>query len=169
MAQAEALEDRSLCLERALDRLCHCDQSLLRTLAHLERGIARRIIEHWQERVTDSLRTLRSRAQLEVRLVTRHVILADQITLALEISNIGYGPATAVAVDLLPSQACYVVDGSRRIDLLWPGQSVTVKFIVELMTSTTIQPCFRICFDDATQADTVRTFMPMVTLMAIPI
>jgi hypothetical protein len=167
-ARVEHADDQMAYLEQALDRLRQCDLSLVAGLAPLERTVARQIVDRWQARITAGLRALQGQARLELRLITHQLIPTDHARIALELTNTGYGPASQVTLDLLPDQGYQILHGQVGVERVEPGQRVAVQFVVEPAARAVLRPHIQLCFDDATQAGNTRTFVPAVTLLAVP-
>ena len=168
VARVELADDQRTYLEQALDRLHQVDLGLVAGLAPLERNIARPIIDRWQTHISACLRTLQGQARLELRLITHHLIPTDHTRIALELTNSGHGPASQVALNLLPDRGYQILHGQVCVERVEPGQRVAVQFVVEPVARTILHPYIQLCFDDATQSGNTRTFVPAVTLLAVP-
>lgn len=124
--------DKLAYLASAVERLRRADSAARARLRGADRSLVRRVIESWLAVVTGAMGELQTRAQLVCQLLTRHTWVGDVISLALGVRNDGRGAALGVRVTLTPAPEYTVLDGTRDIGKLSPGEEEQVDMRVHL-------------------------------------
>ena len=166
--RVETSEDKLFYLARAIEQLgryCHQGSP---GLALPERLILQSIIDHWTILATEGLQVLQGRAQLEFTLITRQLIAAEQVVLALELTNLGRSPALNIAIELLPGEGYEPIEKRVTIDRLPAGSSTQKQFAVQPTKDDTFTPYFRLSYDDRERSGKRQTVNAPVRLLAVP-
>lgn len=161
-------EDKSFYLAQAIENLAGYNRQLAISLSLPERLILQQVIEHWTRLVTEELQALQGRAQLEVTVITRQVVAAERMALALKLTNLGRSPASNVVVELQPEQGYEVIEGRASIDQIRPGHQVQMQFTVQPRATEQFQPIFEVRYDDRERPSKTQTVATTVYLLLVP-
>jgi hypothetical protein len=160
-------EDQLFYLAQAVECLGQCHRQRPSDLALPEQLIVQRIVERWTSAATEELQALHGRAQLEIKFITRQVVAADQVTLALEFTNLGRGPATNIVIELMPGEGYRVIEGQATIEQLLRSQPIQRQFVVQPTAKVSFQPYFRVSYDDRERSGKIQTFSTAVDLLPV--
>ncbi len=164
----DSTEDRRDYLARALESLSHADLFAY-GLGAAERPIARRIIVSWMALVTLSLSDLQTRAQISCRLLSRHSWKEGVVPVALQLQNAGRGMALNLRISLAQSSDYSLIDESKVVERLAPGEETQVEFRVQPQLSPKrdqFRAPFVITFDDPRGPNHTERFADIVHLLA---
>ncbi|MCB9101046.1 MAG: AAA family ATPase [Anaerolineales bacterium] len=167
--QVETSDDKLFYLARAIEQLGRCHWQVSPQLKLPERLIKQQIVDHWTTLATEAVQTIQGRAELVVNLMTRRVIAADPVTLALEVSNVGRSSASNLVIELLPGSAYDVLDGQAKIEQLAVGRTSQAQFIIRPNGEDVLQPQFQIAYDDRAGAGHIQTVTGSVQLQSAEI
>jgi hypothetical protein len=162
---------RRACLSLALDMLEGHSKTVQDTdvLRDSERLIFTEILSVWRMAITNTLEELaHGPADLHVRLRSQQVLLLDEITVGLELQNIGPGDASDVVVQLEPSPDYEMLVGAVIVDKLGAGKSVTPDLILRAKARDALRLQFRITYNDPERVGKVMQFADLVYLRASP-
>ena len=165
--RVDTTQDRRSYLVSAVERLAHAGRAA-QALRAADLPIAGRILENWLAIVSGSMSDLQTRAQISVRLLTRHTWEQDVITLALRVRNEGQGTALNVRLKLVESADYDLLDQGSMIERLATGQEDQVELRVrprgrpeqvQLRARVVVQ------YDDPRGPDQVEHFADVVQLL----
>lgn len=156
------------CLQQARAQLELLEGRLPDALTLVARQIARSIASHWLARIDQHLQDIQGRAQLALRLITGSVVAAPEITLALELTNHGYGPARAVALRLLPEDGIIVQDPEQQIAELPAGETRLITFVLRPDGGAALRPILRLTYADAAGDRAPQTQTLAVAVLTSP-
>ena len=125
--RVDAARDKLAYLGAAVDRLKRLDEAARGTLGSADRPIVSSIAAQWMDILRGAMGELQSRAQIVCELLTRHLWKADDLTIALSLRNTGRGSAQNLAVRLMPSVDYKILDETRMVGVLGPGEDTEVE------------------------------------------
>jgi len=166
--RVDTREDKLFYLAQAIECLGHGNRQFPPELALPERLIMQRIVERWRTLATEELQALHGRAQLEIKFITRQVVTAGRVILARELTKLGRGPAANMAIELLPGEGYRVIEGQATIEQLLTNQPIQRQFVIQPSAKETIQPYFRVSYDDRERPGKIQTFSTPVRLLPVP-
>ena len=167
-AHVSAAEDQITYLLKAIGQLDNYSDEVLATIEPPDRFIMQQVVAHWHRLATQALSAIRNQASIEAKLVTERVVAQNQVTLSLEISNSGRGPATDLVVEIQIDDKSDFEQTKITISQLLPGQVTQCTFCIEPMNDTHCSVTFRIEFDDQSQTKRSQLLHSVVYLMPIP-
>ena len=137
-------------------------------LASAERILAERITENWRTCIAEEWRHAQGMAKLETELVTKQAIAADDVTLLMNVTNLGLGTASKVSVELMPADKCEIAEGRKAVNEVAPGESVRLQFVVRPKEANHLTLSFRIQYDDRWRAGQSEVVSAVVHLISVP-
>jgi hypothetical protein len=164
-----APDNQLLYLGEAIERLEAWRQAILPGLVGPERLLAQRMGEHLLALVAEELSVLRISAQLRTKLKTSRVLHGERVALVLVLTNLGRGAATDLQVALLPDAGYEGLGGAKWIGRLSPEQQVELDFTVRPLARDTLQPRFRIGYNDQRRTGRTQIVETTVQLLHIPV
>jgi len=153
-AQAEQLA----CLERAAELAFEAERLLPADVDDLSRRLVLQTVGHWRALIGAAITQLRGRAEIELRLISGHVIAAPQVLVGVELRNRGLGPAVGVRVALRPDPSFVAMAGPPPLDLA-PGARVVIHFeLAPAVVVDTLHLELRLGYDEAGGAPQTLSF-----------
>lgn len=123
LERAESSGDRILRLAEAAADLGQLDRDTTSMPGGLEPRVATAVINHWLRLVTEALGQMRGRAEIDLGLYTRQLVLRERATLGITLSNTGRSPATDVTVELTSCDGLLPSAPPAMVSVLAPGGS----------------------------------------------
>jgi hypothetical protein len=150
-------------LSEAFEQLYQFGDIVNPTLVKPERGLFQAIIMRWQGIIETELTILRGSPWFELRLVTRQVIYASEITIVVELANSGPGQAGTILLELMPIDDCTITRGRIPIDRLEPYETHTLSFAIHPRHTTQLPLRFKLSYFHSNQRNsggtqTIRDF-----------
>jgi hypothetical protein len=149
LARQTTIGGRIACLQQAQEQLELLEGRLPDTLDLVARLVSRAITRHWGALVEHQTQALRGRAHLELRLITGSVVEAEEITLALELTNQGLGSARHVILGIRLEEGHVVNEPEVRLDELPAGEVRLCTFVLRPMWPSALRPTFQLTYQDA--------------------
>jgi len=167
--QVEATGDRIAYLAEALADLSKLDRDIKAEPGSLERQAMAVVIHHWLGLITETLEKLRGRAEIELSLRTRQLVLQKEIILGITLTNTGRSPATDLAVEVITGEGLVPLSEPTLIDVLSPGASRQLELALHGTGKLgSFKITFRITWDDRERAEKESLFPEQVRLMPKP-
>jgi len=163
-------------VDLAEDRLVYLTEALglLRQLQYQDRywpiqsenKLVDGIVDRWYGLVTAEIEELHGQAQIEIRLLTEHIIPGDQTVVALEVKNVGRAAAEQVAVEMKDDPTYEVQTPTHMIPYLSPGRERQLHFNIVPHVSDNFRALFTIYYDDRSGSGKRFAFADMVHLLS---
>ena len=163
-------------VDLAEDRLVYLTEALglIRQLQYQERywpiqcenKLVDGIADRWYGLVIAEIEELHGQAQIEIRLLTKHIIPGDQTVVALEIKNVGRAAAEQVAVEMKGNPTYEVQTPSQMIPYLSPGRERQLHFNIVPNVNDNFRALFSINYDDRSGSGKRFAFADMVHLLS---
>jgi putative methionine-R-sulfoxide reductase with GAF domain/AAA+ ATPase superfamily predicted ATPase len=162
------LQDKLAYLVAAVERLRHIERTARTNLGTADVGIVLRISENWQGIVARTLSELQTQARINCRLVTRHTLQNDVITLILNVRNEGRGAAINLKIKVLPGLEYTLIDETAELNQLVPAAEEQVVLYIRPHPEEN-KPQFRVRFvvlyDDPRGPNQTEHFADVVHLV----
>jgi outer membrane protein assembly factor BamB len=167
--QVDSTSDRIAYLAEALADLSKLDRDIKEEPGSLEGQAIAIVIHHWLELITETLEKLRGRAEFELKLRTRQLVLQKEVILGITLTNTGRSPATDLAVEVITGGGLEPLPEPTLIDLLSPGASRQLELTLQSIGKVgTFNITIRVTWDDRERAEKESLFPEQVRLIPKP-
>jgi len=167
--QVEATGDRIAYLAEALADLNKLERDIEAESISLERQTMIAVSHHWLELISETLERLRGRAEIDLRLRTRQLVLQKDIILGLTLANTGRSPATDLAIEVITGARIVPLAERTFIDVLSPNASRRLELALRTTSMLgSFEVTFRVTWDDREKAGKEAIFSDHVRLIPKP-
>jgi hypothetical protein len=167
--QAETSRDRITYLAEAAADLGVLERHANEGLDGLERRATVAVARHWLGLVTDTLEQLRGRAEIDMMLRTRRLVLGETVILGLTLTNKGRSPATDLAIELMSGEGLSPASEPTTVNVLPPGANTRLELAARPTgLAGSFEIALRIVWDDRERAGKEVKFTERIRLIPAP-
>ncbi len=163
--RVDLAEDRVIYLNEVLGLLIQLQHQLSIWPPQIERSLVSAIVNRWLGLVKAELEEIHGKAQLQVNLITKHLVPVESTIISLEISNVGRAPAENINLQLEPDPAYASSSKGQIIPLLPPGRSRRVQVSLSPLVEDRFRVLFSISYSDRLASNKKIAFADMVHLL----
>jgi len=172
-------EDQVVYLNNGIAQIEQMQRFVQKQLSMPDRRIFEEITANWRNIVGNTLTELQSTARLNVSLLGKEAPLRDEVTVTLQLTNIGRGHADELIVKLAPSGEYDAIEKEKDIGTLLQGRDAQVEFrlapnvgdgaadTTDIKEKTQIRVVFQIQYNDQRRAGNTQEFADTLTLRTI--
>jgi AAA+ ATPase superfamily predicted ATPase len=167
-------EDQVVYLNSGITQIEQMQRFVQKQLSMPDRRILEQIAANWRNIMGNTLTELQSTARINVELKGKEAPLRDEVTAALQLTNIGRGHADDLIVKLAPSDEYDAIDSEKDVGTLLQGRYAQVEFRISPKVSSEdakeraqIRVAFHIQYNDQRRAGNTQEFADTLTLRAV--
>lgn len=168
-------EDRLFYLNEAAAQLRQLKQNLVGLPATIDLTLIRGVVQRLAGVTSASIESLRGRARVEAKLITRRIAPEASATLALELANVGRADAENVHVALNSGEGYIVHTPEEVLPFLSAGRTHTLNFAITPPDTDQFRVRFDVSYDDRQRvgksfayANQVNVLSPATDFRTIP-